>query len=99
MAGSEPGYLLSPLLRSDLEDIWRYTFEKWSPEQADRYHAVIMTAILALADGSISGNRTNVREGYVKLRARSHIQFHRIAGTDLEFMRILRQRMDVDRHL
>lgn len=99
MAGSEPGYLLSPLARSDLEDIWRYTFEKWSPEQADRYHGVIMTAILALADGSISGSRTNVRESYFKLRAGSHILFYRIAGTDLEIMRILHQRMDVDRHL
>ncbi len=62
MPGSDPGYRLSPLARTDLEDIWRYTFENWSLEQADRYHGAIMTAIGALADGSISGSRTDVRE-------------------------------------
>ena len=99
MPGSEPGYRLSPLARTDLEDIWRYTFKNWSLEQADRYHGTIMTAIRALADGSVSGSRADVREGYFKLSAGSHILFYRIAETDLEIMRILHQRMDVGRHL
>ena len=99
MPGSEPGYRLSPLARTDLEDIWRYTFKNWSLEQADRYHGTIMTAILALADGSVSGSRADVREGYFKLSAGSHVLFYRKTNTTLEIMRILHQRMDVGRHL
>jgi len=28
---------------SDLENIWLYTFQNWSLEQADRYYELIMT--------------------------------------------------------
>ncbi|WP_323122551.1 type II toxin-antitoxin system RelE/ParE family toxin, partial [Burkholderia alba] len=28
---------LTPLAEADLEDIWTYTFEQWSLEQAERY--------------------------------------------------------------
>jgi plasmid stabilization system protein ParE len=30
-------YYLSPLAEADLEDIWLYTFQTWSSEQADHY--------------------------------------------------------------
>jgi len=30
-------YLLTPAARNDLEDIWLYTVQQWSAEQADRY--------------------------------------------------------------
>jgi toxin ParE1/3/4 len=30
-------YRLSPAAESDLDDIWRYSAETWSVEQADRY--------------------------------------------------------------
>ena len=31
------GYELSPAAERDLEDIWDYTFETWSREQANSY--------------------------------------------------------------
>lgn len=31
------GYRLTPKAEADLEDIWFYTAESWSPAQADRY--------------------------------------------------------------
>ncbi|WP_370043510.1 type II toxin-antitoxin system RelE/ParE family toxin [Sinorhizobium fredii] len=38
MARSSPWELrLTPRARADLEDIWQYTAETWSVEQADRY--------------------------------------------------------------
>ncbi|MDF1722703.1 MAG: type II toxin-antitoxin system RelE/ParE family toxin [Minwuia sp.] len=99
MSGSEPGYRLSPLARADLEEIWRYTFGNWSPSQADRYHNSIMAAIRGLADGSLTGRQTTIRKGYFKLRTGSHVLFFRVGENDIEIMRILHQRMDVDRHL
>ena len=45
MSDSARPYRLSPLAERDLEEIWFYTFENWSAEQADRYHNQIMAAI------------------------------------------------------
>ena len=32
-----PSYDLTLAAEEDLRDIWRYTFETWGPEQADKY--------------------------------------------------------------
>lgn len=36
-AGDETGYKLTPRALDDLDDIWRYTAETWSVDQADSY--------------------------------------------------------------
>ena len=35
-------YRISEAAINDLDGIWEYTFLKWSKEQADRYHNLIM---------------------------------------------------------
>lgn len=35
--GKSEGYRLTPRAIADLDDIWRFTAETWSIEQADRY--------------------------------------------------------------
>lgn len=32
----------------DLNDIWEYTFEKWTAKQADQYYATIKLAFYAI---------------------------------------------------
>lgn len=34
-------YLLTPAAQADLADIWRYSLQKWSIEQADRYTDIL----------------------------------------------------------
>jgi len=34
-------YRLTPAAQSDLEDIWLYTLQQWSIEQADRYSDIL----------------------------------------------------------
>ncbi len=99
MSGSTQSYGLTPLARADLEDIWLYTFERWSPEQADRYHKDIIAAIESLADGSVTGRTVDIRDGYFKHAVGSHLLFYRITDNGLEIVRVLHQRMDVGRHL
>ncbi len=36
-SGEAPQYRLAPRALADLDDIWRYSAETWSIEQADRY--------------------------------------------------------------
>ena len=92
-------YRLSPLAEADLEDIWLYTFKHWSLEQADRYHHDLIDAIEALARGVKTGRRTDVREGYFKYPVGQHFVFFRLSETTLDVIRILHQRMDIERHL
>jgi plasmid stabilization system protein ParE len=55
MSGNARAYRLTPQAERDLEEIWFYTFENWSAEQADRYHNQIMAAIERLAGGAGKG--------------------------------------------
>lgn len=93
-------YRFTPLAIADLEDIWRYTAETWSPEQADIYHRKIMTRLDKLARGEVVGrNCDDVRPGYFRLKAELHVVFFRHRSEFLEIVRILHQSMDLPRHL
>ena len=96
MSGCVRPYRLTPQAERDLEEIWFYTFENWSAEQADRYHNQIMAAIEGLADGSRQGRAIDdIRTGYRKLAVASHFLFYRIADAGMiDIIRILHQRMD-----
>jgi toxin ParE1/3/4 len=86
----------------DLENIWLYTFENWSLEQADRYFNLIMDEIHYLSLDPKSGkDYSNVRKGYFRSRIKSHFIFYRInhKKEEIEIIRILHQRMDIDSHL
>jgi len=103
MAGKEPGkgapYRLTPRAESDLEEIWLYTFKTWSPQQADRYHNDIVDVFEGLAAGQKTGRPVDVRDGYFKYPAGSHMVFYRLADDGLVVVRVLHKRMDVERNL
>lgn len=92
-------YRLYPFAVSDLEDIWLYTSETWSLEQAERYHAGLVAAFEELASGRKQGRRTNIRDGYFKYAVGSHVVFFRKTDTGIDIVRVLHQRMDAERHL
>ena len=95
-------YKLSLLASHDLENIWLYTFENWSIEQADRYLNLIMDEIEYIALKPDSGfDFSSVRKGYYRSRVKSHIIFYRIDQKmdTVEIIRILHQRMDLESRL
>ena len=47
---SKNKYRISKQVIKDLNDIWIYTFHKWSKEQADRYYDLIIGEIEFIAD-------------------------------------------------
>jgi len=92
--------VLSPRARSDLSGIWDYTFEEWGVEQAEKYVRELWDEIQLLArDHSASTDISDVRAGYRKTKAGSHIIFFRLIDDGIDVIRILHQRMDFDRHL
>ncbi|MBG0880876.1 type II toxin-antitoxin system RelE/ParE family toxin [Burkholderia cenocepacia] len=68
---------LTPLAECDLEDIWRYTAEHWSPEQAEHYYRDLIGTMEALARGKKAGRICVVRDGYFRYPAGSHVVFYR----------------------
>ncbi len=92
-------YRLSPRAEADLEDIWSYTAERWSPAQAERYHAMIVDGFEGLASGEKRGRPSDIRAGYLSYPVGSHLVFYTVSETGLDVIRVLHQRMDVSRHL
>ena len=99
MANDAGHYRLAPLAESDLEDIWDYTAENWSKEQAERYHRGIVAVMEELAAGAKSGRPIDIREGYFKYPVGSHFVFFQQSDEGIAVIRILHQSMDTDRHL
>jgi toxin ParE1/3/4 len=58
-----------PRARADLEEIWRSTFGRWSPDQADRYHQGIVDVADELATGAKAGCTVEIRAGYRNTRS------------------------------
>jgi toxin ParE1/3/4 len=86
----------------DLEGIWRYTVEHWSVEQADRYLGLILEAFDQLVrDPGIGKDFGHVREGYLGLKAGSHLIFYLLDEVQrtIEIIRVLHGRMDLEGRL
>jgi len=95
-------FKLSKEAENDLENIWLYTFENWSAEQADRYLNLIIDEIEYLSLKPETGiNLGNIRNGYFRSKVKSHFIFYRINSQkqELEIIRILHERMDIESHL
>ena len=92
--------VISPRAQKDIDDIWDYTVERWGEQQADAYVRLLEAAIAAVAaDPTIGQACDDVRPGYRMRFVGSHILFYRTTMTALIVVRILHQRMDVERHL
>lgn len=94
-------YVLSPAARADVEQIWDYTCDRWGDKQAEKYVREIQRAIDRVVDIPEIGRACDeVRPGYRKHAVGAHTLYYRVAGVDvIDVVRILHQRMDVDRHL
>lgn len=95
-------YRISREAGQDLENIWLYTFNEWSIEQADRYFNLIMDEIEFLAENPDSGKDIGeLKNGYFKSRVKSHLIFYKInkLNNSVEIVRILHQQMEIENRL
>jgi toxin ParE1/3/4 len=93
-------YAISKKAVSDLEEIWLYTVEKWSIEQADRYYALIFDEIDFICKNVSTGrSMDHVRKGYQASKVKTHLIFYRVTNDVVEIIRILHERMDIDSRL
>ncbi|MDP4228538.1 MAG: type II toxin-antitoxin system RelE/ParE family toxin [Bacteroidota bacterium] len=94
-------YRISEKAISDLEKIWLYTLNKWSKEQADRYHHLIIDEIEFIAPNNVlCKNIDYIRSGYRMSKVKSHlIFFKKTEDNIMEIIRILHQNMDIENRL
>jgi toxin ParE1/3/4 len=86
----------------DIEDIWLYTVETWSKEQADRYYNLIFDEIEYIVANPLSGRDFNhIRKNYRCSKVKSHLIFYRYlkSKNTVEIIRILHQSMDIEERL
>jgi len=81
----------------DLTQIWIYTFNKWSENQADLYYHLLLENCKELASNPDLGkNYSEVTQNLLGFKAGRHIIFYRIIeGNEIEITRILHGEMDL----
>jgi len=93
-------YKISQEALFDLNDIWEYTFHKWSKEEADRYFNLIFDEIEYISGNSQLGiSYEHIRKNYRASQIKSHLIFYRVEKNNIEIIRILHQRMDLKKRL
>lgn len=84
----------------DLEEIWLYTFNNWSLEQADKYHSLIFEEFEFLSRKPNSGKSLlDIRNSFWFSKVKSHYIFYRFSKTEIEIVRILHESMDIPNRL
>lgn len=80
----------------DLGNIWNYTAEKWSLEQADSYYNILISFCKEIAKNPfLCGKKYNdVKVGLLGCKVKKHIIFYLVRNEDVLIIRILHERMD-----
>lgn len=80
----------------DLENIWSYTLETWSLQQADKYYNDIIDAMnLLCEEPSIGKSADHLRNGYKSFKINAHVIFYITSNSELDIIRILHSQMDI----
>jgi toxin ParE1/3/4 len=96
MSSHEGGrYRLSPRALADLDDIWRYSAETWSIEQADRYIDDLVRIFELIAVMPTMARERRQFAPPVRIHAHeSHLIVYTIAEGHVSIIRLLGGRQD-----
>ncbi len=81
----------------DLNEIWEYSTEIWSENQADKYYNLLMGWCYALAENPSLGKLYDIISlGVLGYKSGEHLIFYRIVSeNEIEIIRILHGMMDL----
>ncbi|MBN8943662.1 MAG: type II toxin-antitoxin system RelE/ParE family toxin [Rhizobiales bacterium] len=92
--------VFAPRAALDIEEIFDYTADRWSVDQAELYVLQIKKAVETLATDPLRGRPCDdVRPGHRRYPVGTHTIFYRLIGSSLTIVRVLHQQMDIDQHL
>jgi toxin ParE1/3/4 len=81
----------------DLTEIWDYTVEEWSENQAEKYYNLIMASCMDLASNPQHGKSYDILSlNVLGYKCGEHIIFYReILNNEIEIERVLHGMMDL----
>jgi toxin ParE1/3/4 len=90
-------FRLTKLAKQDLRSIGRYTQVTWGKDQRNLYLAKIDAVFHLLVQEPQRGKACDdIRLGYRKYHVGRHLIFYRHSSEELEIVRILHDRMDIE---
>jgi toxin ParE1/3/4 len=97
-------YVLTNKALHDLTQIWEYSLNVWSEQQADKYYYQLIQAFEKIALNANTGKPyPEIGNGLWGLKAGQHIIFYRILQEEksmiVEVIRIRHSRMDIKSRL
>lgn len=97
---SAVGYKISKKALQDLEQIWQYSAQKWSEDQADTYYLQLLDGIEGIVAFPEKGRPIDhVKKGYRFYPVQAHLIFYRLnSANELLVIRILHKKMNVSDH-
>ena len=96
-----PAFTLTNMAKADLKEIAKFTQNRWGREQRDLYLQMLDVSFQQLAVNPLNGKDcSDIRIGYRKLNAGSHVIFYRQTLADMiEIVRVLHGHMDIETRL
>ncbi len=94
-------YRLRPTAEADLDDIWLYTANTWSTEQAETYVSRLFDMFVLLGTNQGLGQQVDtIMPGYRRFLCDHHLIFYVCADDgQVEIVRILHEEVDIRCHL
>jgi toxin ParE1/3/4 len=94
-------FIISEKALEDINYIWIYTAENWSVEQANRYYNLIYDEIeYIVKDFEMAHDFGKIRKSYKYSKVKSHlIFFKKDKMNEIEVVRVLHERMDIENRL
>ncbi len=84
------GYRLSPKALEDMEDIWRYTAENWSLEQADQYIDDLEKAIQLIVSMPLTARERMELNPPVRIHVhQTHLVVYTLGDKEVIILRVL----------
>ena len=90
-------YIITNKAVDDLTNIWDYTYEVWSENQADKYYNELLEDCQTLADNQNYGkNYDEISLEIFGYKSGQHILFYRkLSEEEIEIIRFLHSHMDL----
>lgn len=86
--------------RSDIKNIWLYSYENFGVTQADKYLDELETGMDALrANPQIGVSCDYIRAGYRQFKVNDHYIFYRVSKQTIRIVRVLHEIMQTTNHL
>ena len=91
---------LKKLALKDINNIWPYTAEQWSNNQANKYYKLILNEIDSICKNPEIGRSIQEVKNHHRVKlVKSHLIVYKVQAETIYVDRILHQQMDIENQL